>query len=161
MKVTHPIKTSEGDEYLVLIESMAMDTLFDEEDIAFLNGVNLVEITLERVSGNHKTTAKVLTEISQFIAGVINDNSNSILYFYCDDMHDIPRRDKSTSPQKFRSNLFSRMFDRYITSNGIDDYINTPLEIKADRSIYIHLISRRQYQGYVDCIKSRICSMSK
>ncbi len=26
MKVTHPIKTSEGDEYLVLIESMAMDT---------------------------------------------------------------------------------------------------------------------------------------
>ena len=42
MKVTHPIKTSEGDEYLVLIESMAMDTLFDEEDIAFLNGVNLV-----------------------------------------------------------------------------------------------------------------------
>ena len=44
MKVTHPIKTSEGDEYLVLIESMAMDTLFDEEDIAFLNGVNLVEI---------------------------------------------------------------------------------------------------------------------
>ena len=96
MKVTHPIKTSEGDEYLVLIESMAMDTLFDEEDIAFLNGVNLVEITLERVSGNHKTTAKVLTEISQFIAGVINDNSNSILYFYCDDMHDIPRRDKFT-----------------------------------------------------------------
>ena len=47
-----------------------MDTLFDEEDIAFLNGVNLVEITLERVSGNHKTTAKVLTEISQFIAAV-------------------------------------------------------------------------------------------
>ena len=76
-------------------------------------------------------------------------------------MHDIPRRDKSTSPQKFRSNLFSRVFDRYITSNGIDDYINTPLEIKADRSIYIHLISRKQYQGYVDCIKSRICSMSK
>lgn len=33
MKVTHPIKTSEGDEYLVLIESMAMDTLFDEEEL--------------------------------------------------------------------------------------------------------------------------------
>ncbi|WP_217932100.1 hypothetical protein [Bacteroides caecimuris] len=52
MKVTHPIKTNEGDEYLVLIESMAMATLFYKEDIAFLNGIELVEITLERVSGS-------------------------------------------------------------------------------------------------------------
>ena len=33
MKVTHPIKTSEGDEYLVLNDSMAMYTLIDEEEL--------------------------------------------------------------------------------------------------------------------------------
>lgn len=161
MKITHPIQTSEGDKYLVLIESMAMDTLFYEEDVAFLNNIELVEITLERVFGNHKTTAKVLTEISQFIAGVINDNLNAVLYFYCDDMNDIQRRNKSISPQKFRSNLFSKMFDRYTTSNNISDYVNTSIEIKADRHIYIHLISRSANQIYVDYIKNRICSLSK
>lgn len=63
------------------------------------------------------------------------------------------------SPQKFRSDLFSRMFDRYIISNGITNIINTPIEIKADRHIYIHLISRKCHLKYVTAIKNAIMDM--
>lgn len=74
-------------------------------------------------------------------------------------MHDIPRRDKALTPQKFRSLLFSRMFDKYISSNSIINIINTPIEIKADRHIYIHLISRACHLEHVNAIKSTIMEM--
>ncbi|MEG2151560.1 MAG: hypothetical protein RRY36_10120, partial [Bacteroidaceae bacterium] len=86
-------------------------------------------------------------------------NENLILYFYCDDIHDILRRDKGLTPQKFRSHLFSKMLEKYISSNGITNMINTPIEIKADRHIYIHLISRSIHLEYVNAIKSAIMEM--
>ena len=102
---------------------------------------------------------EVRKSIRDIIGKVLNDNNNLILYFYCDDMHDIPRRDKALTPQKFRSLLFSRMFDKYISSNSIINIINTPIEIKADRHIYIHLISRACHLEHVNAIKSTIMEM--
>ena len=103
--------------------------------------IEIVDVTLERVKGINPTDIGILLKISNIIGEILNDNGNLILYFYCDDMHNISRREnREVSPQKFRSDLFSRMFDKYILSNGITNMINTPIEIKADRHIYIHLI---------------------
>lgn len=116
MKVTYPISTDDGDEYLVLIESFEKSILPDDI-IEMLNNIEIVDITLERVSGVHATKPDILFEISNFVAGFLLDNENTILYFYCDDMHDIVRRNQSLTPQKFRSDLFSKMFERYSLSH--------------------------------------------
>lgn len=121
--------------------------------------IEIADVTLERVEGDNPTDIGMLLKISNVIGEVFNDNENLILYFYCDDIHDVLRRNKGLTPQKFRSNLFSRMFDKYILSNGITNMINTPIEIKAGRHIYIHLISRSIHLEYVNAIKSAIMEM--
>ncbi len=159
MKVTYPIRTDNGDEYLILIESFEK-TVFPEEIISALGSIEIMDITLERLSGSQTTNLNVLFDISSFIAGFLNDNENVILYFYCDDMHEISRRNRSVTAQKFRSALFSKMFDRYIKSRNITGFFNTPLEIKADRDIYIHLISREEHCYLVEIIKNAIIGLA-
>lgn len=158
MKITYPICASEGDKYLVMMESFNKSILPD--DIAnMLGDIEIVDVTLERVYGNNPTTFSTLFEISNIIAGFLLDNENIILYFYCDDLHDIARRNHSITPQKFRSSLFSKMFDGYISYNHSIEIENTLLEIKSDRDVYIHFISRVCHLIYVDAIKNIIMEM--
>lgn len=159
MKVTYPISTDDGDEYLVLIESFEKSILPDDI-IEMLNNIEIVDITLERVSGVHATKPDILFEISNFVAGFLLDNENTILYFYCDDMHDIVRRNQSLTPQKFRSDLFSKMFERYSSSHEKVHFVDVSFEINSDRDIYIHLIARKSHLSYVSAIKTAITDMA-
>lgn len=158
MKVTYPISTKDGDNYLVMLESFEKSVLPDNL-ISMLADIDIMDVTLERVSGGHITNPSVLFEISSFIAGFLFDNENVILYFYCDDIHEISRRNHDITPQKYRSHLFSRMFDRYITTHHITEVVNTSLEIKSDRDIYIHIISRRSHLDYANVIRTTIKDM--
>lgn len=159
MKVTQPFRTTEGSEYLVLIESFTKSILPDDI-IAELERIDIVNIALERVSGECITKPNILFDISNFIAGFLLDNENSILYFYCDDINDIPRRNKSITPQKYRSDLFTKMFDRYTSTHSMEDFIDNPLEFKTDRDVYIHLIARDTLLPHVDIIKEALIEMS-
>lgn len=159
MKVTYPIRAVNGDEYLVRIESFNREMLPDDVK-ALLGSIEILDISLERVSGNTPTSPNVLFDISNFIAGVLNDNPETILYFYCDDIHDVDRRNRSITPQKYRSQLFSRMFDHYTRSHDIDYIINTPLEFKKDKDVYIHFISKQEHLKYVDAIKNTILGLA-
>lgn len=159
MNISVSIHSKSDDEYRIILSSFDLDIIPCEIREQFGDSIEIVEVTLKRAKENNPTGIEILLKISNIIGEVLNDNENMILYFYCDDMHDIARRDKALTPQKFRSTLFSRMFDKYILSNGITDMINTPIEIKADRHIYIHLISRDTHLEYVNAIKSAIVEM--
>ena len=92
---------------------------------------------------------------------MFEENETVVLYFYCDDMHDIPRRNTNISPQKFRSDLFTRMFERYISMKHKTDIVNTPIIIQTeDRDIYIHLIAKNNHMSFVNTVKSIIADMS-
>lgn len=154
------ISSESGDEYRIILSPFNLDILPDEVTELFGNSnIEIVDVALERIKGDAPTAIGILLKISSVIGEVFEDNKDLILYFYCDDMHEILRRDRETSPQQFRSKLFSRMFDKYITSNNITDIVNTSIKIKSDRDIYIHLISRECHLVYVDAIKNGIMEM--
>ena len=159
MDISISINSNLDDEYRIKLSPFDFD-LFPENiyGISCCN-IEIADITLEKVRGNASANLGVLLKISNIIAEIFEDNENLILYFYCDDMHDVLRRNMDITPQKYRSELFSRMFDKYITSNNITNIINTPIEIKADRNIYIHLISRDSHLNYVDMIKETLIEM--
>lgn len=159
MKVTQPFRTIDGDEYLVLIESLTKSILPDGI-IAALEGIDIFNVALERVSGECITNPNILFDISNFIAGFLLDNENSILYFYCDDINDIPRRNKSITPQKYRSDLFTKMFDRYTKTHSMEVFVDNPIEFKIDREVYIHLIARNALLPHVNVIKEALIEMS-
>ncbi len=163
MNVTVPLTSDKGDEYVVRLSSFNK-SLFPDEVSTIIKDLDIADIVLEKISGEHKIDINTLFQISHIVWNFINDNENMVLYFYCDDMKDLPRSKKNSilSPQHYRSTLFSRMFDRFMASNYIKDFINLPIIIKVkDRDIYIHLISRKGNIEAVDNIKEMIHSQSK
>ena len=159
MDISVSINSKLNDEYRIILSPFNLDIIPYEVQELLGDDIEIVDVTLERVKGINPTDIGILLKISNIIGEILNDNGNLILYFYCDDMHNISRREnRGVSPQKFRSDLFSRMFDKYILSNGITNMINTPIEIKADR--HIHLISRDTHLNYVNAIKNAIMGMA-
>lgn len=159
MDISVSINSKLDDEYRIILSPFNLEIIPNEVRELLGDKIEIADVTLERAKGDNPTDIGILLKISNVIGEVFNDNENLILYFYCDDIHDILRRDKGLTPQKFRSHLFSRMFDKYISSNEITHITNTPIEIKADRHIYIHLISRSIHSEYVNAIKSAIMEL--
>lgn len=160
MDISISICSDSEDEYCITLSPFENSIIPDEIKLLLGKNIEIADITLERIKGTKPTRIDVLLKISNIIAEIFEENKNLILYFYCDDMHDILRRNKRVTPQKFRSDLFSCMFDKYITSNRLTNITNTPIEIIADRTIYIHLIARDVHLPYVNAIKDTIVNMA-
>ena len=157
MIITYPISDNFGNEYLIRIEDCQN---LPDEIMKELGNIKILDITLERISGEQYTNSGILSKISTFIAGVLLDNENAMLYFYCDDVHDVKRRDMEITPQKFRSDLFSAMCIRYVKAKSLKDIVDTTITAYADRDIYIHIIARRRHKKQVDAIRSSIENLS-
>lgn len=146
MIITYPISDNFGNEYLIRIEDCQN---LPDEIMKELGNIKILDITLERISGEQYTNSGILSKISTFIAGVLLDNENAMLYFYME-----------ITPQKFRSDLFSAMFIRYVKAKSLKDIVDTTITAYADRDIYIHIIARRRHKKQVDAIRSSIENLS-
>ncbi len=118
-------------------------------------GVEIVEVILDRELGKGLAGMALLDNISSVIANLFIENKNAILFFYCDDLNEIPRcRTRNISPQEYRSNLFSLMFERYVTKHGIQSVHDVTIRINAiDHCLFFHFISRDEHMDLIDEIK--------
>lgn len=118
-------------------------------------GVEIVEVILDRELGKGLAGMALLDNISSVIANLFIENKNAILFFYCDDLNEIPRcRTRNISPQEYRSDLFSLMFERYVTKHGIQSVHDVTIRINAiDHCLFFHFISRAEHMDLIDEIK--------
>lgn len=159
MEVSVSITTPEKDVIRLSLSSIDKNILPDNI-IETLGNIEILDVVLERTYGNNTIPLRTLMKIAEIINGIMKENENAMLYFYCDDMHDIERRNKSTSPQQYRSNLFSKMHERYIIENNITNIMNLPIILKADRDIYIHLIAREKHLPIANKIKHYLLDLA-
>lgn len=153
------ISTSDGNEYLIGFSSFNKN-IISFEGHEFLGDTDIIEIVLKRQKGNGVSN-EALFKIIDRIWEVVHDRKSSIFYFYCDDMHDIARRKNNWSPQKYRSELFSSMFNRAMKDRG-GKYINMRIEIKTyDRDVYMHLISNNDNIKKMEYLKRSLLDMGK
>ncbi|MBQ0019659.1 MAG: hypothetical protein KBT39_03955 [Bacteroidales bacterium] len=128
------------------------------EDLKLLiqDSVEVVEITLYRMKGINHTPLKTLDKITDIIAKSFLENENAILYFYCDDLAELPSVKKNIRPQEYRSRLFSSLFERYIRKNNLSDIINYPITIFDVEGVpmRIHLFARECHSKYVEIISN-------
>ena len=125
--------------------------------------VEMYEVVLLRVSGDETTSFKSLAQISTFVKGFMYNHPAAILYFYCDDMHDILRAHKHAdySPQQFRSYLFSALFDREMAKHPDPQLTNNIQTITIEQgTAYIHLITSRSNQHIVTNIFNQLIEYS-
>lgn len=164
MVISFDIVAEEGDVYRVLLSS-GEDAFFGSSEIDVLVGqeVEIIEIDLERLSGCNPASLKTLWEISNSIFRCIKQNDKAVLFYFCDDMNEIPVIGKGKEdmwPQEYRSLLFHKMFQRYVMQNHVsEDYVDISVVINEDsRPLYMHFISRSEHVHYVNMLKEYISS---
>ncbi len=160
MRVTFQVTSESNDVYQVTLSS-GKDAFFATEDVCaqFCNDVEIVEIDLDRVSGNNPTSLQTLSLISEGIARYFSTNNKAVLYYYCDDLDDVPKSSRKGDvwPQEYRSHLFSLMFQRYLLSQDIKDVIDVTIMInQGQRPIYMHIIARKAHMHYINIVKTYI-----
>ena len=111
------------------------------------------DVTLIREDGTGRVGYGVLNMVSESLAKFLMANQEAVLCFYCDDQTDVVRRKSEITPQEYRSQLFSRMYDHYVTVHGIDWLINYKVTIEVGGQPRItHFICRREHSGAVTAI---------
>ena len=153
-----------GDVFRVILSS-GEDAFFATPEICSLlnNEIEIVEIDLERVTGSAPTSLKTLTKISEGIAHCFEQNKKAVLYYFCDDLSEVPSIGDSKIgmwPQEYRSLLFSRMFERYALNTSMEDSV-TDVEVviyEDTRPLYMHLIARTCHSRYIEALKAYITS---
>lgn len=149
-----PFTTSEGYQYLI-------EFFITNEFIGLTDSIdiNLVNVTITLVNGMGINNASTLFQISGLIRTYL-DKNNAVLYCYCDDREIERGKSKlNMSPQKYRSLLFNRMFDRI----GNNDYINHTVQINDETygDHYIHLISKISNFEHIEAIKNELVKLHK
>lgn len=98
------------------------------------------DVSLSRSGENSTKIFECLTSVILKLIKFLEENPNSVLYYYCDDVHDLNRRNKNISMQEYRHRLFSQMFN-YLKRNVSKEISDESVICVFDGSkIFIHLI---------------------
>jgi hypothetical protein len=94
----------------------------DIQNVLSSRKIDISELMIERISGESTTGQDVLHDITGWVAELFASNPNLIIYYSCDDMTPIPSRNKNSDNKnmpvnKFRSILFTHIFDTYMNSH--------------------------------------------
>jgi hypothetical protein len=132
--------------------------------------IDISELMIERISGESTTGQDVLHDITGWVAELFASNPILIIYYSCDDMTPIPSRNKNSDNKnmpvnKFRSKLFTHIFDTYMESHQISGVVNMPIQLDnyengVGYSLFFHFIARDIHSDIVEMLKDDIKEVS-
>lgn len=147
-EVLYKFKNSEGDEFRLRLVSDSRQFLSEEmSSLVEKEDFELWGIYLERLGNVQKVTPmRLLNKISHLIATFFIGHPNSILYYQCDDISDVPmsynKKKSGLLVQAYRNRLFTTLFEKVSRKLSVA-VVDTPIYIDAcGNDIYIHLMSR-------------------
>ncbi|MBO7433305.1 MAG: hypothetical protein J6U13_06075 [Salinivirgaceae bacterium] len=170
MEASYSIIKKEN-EYRVSLTSVNQEALPDHIRAVLADeNIDVSELMIERVSGKSATGQDVLHDITGWVAELFFANPNLIVYYSCDDMTPIPRRNKrggnrNMPVNEYRSKLFTRIFDTYMASHQVTGVTNTPIRIDnyengIGYSLFFHFIARNIHNNVVEILKDNIVEVS-
>lgn len=158
----YTFQIDEGDNrYLLKVSS------FTEQELANWGldaSLEMYEVVLLRVSGDVVSSFKSLAMIAGFLRNFMAEHPDAILYFYCDDMHEINKTNKhiDASPQLYRSKLFSTLFDRESQKQHNSTLRNNVQAITTtEGTAYIHLVTSEKNLHVVEHIHEQLENLSR
>lgn len=159
-----PIQT-ERSELLLKIDPFDLANTFeDPADVLKMGTSEVCDVSLERVSDFGSVDHKALHLISHMLFDFIERNPDNIIYFYCDDLHDLPRsrHNQSLLPQEYRSRLFSALFRSETKRQNAMRYVDDVIEFDlGDDKRFIHLIYDKGNTPKADILKAELGKFNK
>lgn len=159
---TFSFVNTSGDQYILSLSRDGEKFLSSEvcSELA-KQGIEVWGILLLRKGRKENVTSiSLLSEISNSITLFVLQHPNVILYYQCDDMDDAPmngrKRISGVSVQRYRSMLFSLMFEKQAKYVPLD-VVNVPIFFDfMGHETYIHLIARESHLPFVQLIKDDV-----
>ena len=146
------ICSAKGDEYRIRLSS-SVDKYISVDIHQVLGDIQILTVELERIKGNLPTGHAILSQIEKIISETFFQHHNAIICFICDFMSPIPATRKTIPVQLYRSTLFTRMFERFVSLNDVGSVVQSVLTISGiDEDYYIHIIARSEHMQYVNII---------
>lgn len=157
MNEVYAIRSDYGNEYIIQFSTECSGLIAEELLDQIKNeGIEIVEIDLGHTKGTAPVSPRILAQIEQIIADMFLSHPNVIICFFCDFIHAIPamnKRKEGMTVQQYRSQLFSRMFERFTNLHHIDNVYNRVVVIQGVAEPYFfHIISRKEHLKYADAI---------
>lgn len=154
MTEVYSLYSEHGDEYKLQFKTDRSGIIADDIlDQLNAQGIEVVEIGLARVKGESITSHKVLHQIEECIADLLQRMPNVILSYFCDFIHLVPCQRKDMSVQEYRSRMFSAMFKRYVSQEQQLDVCDDEIKINGvAEPFFFHVIYHRQHQHYAEMI---------
>ena len=154
MTEVYTLRSESGDEYKLQFTTdrsgIIADNLLDQLNA---QGIEVVEIGLARVKGENITGHKVLHQIEECIADLMQRMPNVILSFFCDFIHLVPSHKKNMTVQEYRSRMFSVMFKRYVTQQQLFDVCDDEIKINGvTEPFFFHVIYHKNHQHFAEMI---------
>ena len=148
------LRSESGDEYKLQFTTdrsgIIADNLLDQLNA---QGIEVVEIGLARVKGENITGHKVLHQIEECIADLMQRMPNVILSYFCDFIHLVPSHKKNMTVQEYRSRMFSAMFKRYVTQQQLFDVCDDEIKINGvTEPFFFHVIYHKNHQHFAEMI---------
>ena len=161
MNFTDFLSSVKGDIYQISLSSKNGGLIADDiRQSLSAEGIIVLDVELNRVQGLNPTNTAVLAKIGERIAEVFLANPNVIICYFCDFLSALPytnKKHKQLSVQEYRSNLFSQMFDRYVSQHHIEDISLAILTIEGvEDNYYVHVIARNEHLHYISQINDGI-----
>ena len=118
----------------------------------------IIDILLKAESANTLNSISDILQISDIIKKYIEEN-NVILYYYCDTKPVAINKNRNISPQQFRFELFSKLFER----KSLDSYIKDDIIIVDNNkdNHYICLITRAENKDEILQISQELQKLQK
>ena len=153
MTEVYTLHSESGDEYKLQFTTdrsgIISDNLLDQLNA---QGIEVVEIGLARVKGENITSHKVLRQIEECIADLIQ-LPNVILSYFCDFIHLVPSHKKNMTVQEYRSRMFSAMFKRYVSQQQLFDVCDDEIKINGvAEPFFFHVIYHKHHRHYAEMI---------
>jgi hypothetical protein len=154
MTEVYTLRSESGDEYKLQFTTdrsgIIADNLLDQLNA---QGIEVVEIGLARVKGENITGHKVLHQIEECIADLMQRMPNVILSYFCDFIHLVPSHKKNMTVQEYRSRMFSAMFKRYVTQQQLFDVCDDEIKINGvTEPFFFHVIYHKNHQHFAEMI---------
>jgi hypothetical protein len=154
MTEVYTLRSESGDEYKLQFTTdrsgIIADNLLDQLNA---HGIEVVEIGLARVKGENITGHKVLHQIEECIADLMQRMPNVILSYFCDFIHLVPSHKKNMTVQEYRSRMFSAMFKRYVTQQQLFDVCDDEIKINGvTEPFFFHVIYHKNHQHFAEMI---------
>ena len=152
MTEVYSLRSEQGDEYKLQFTTDRSGIIADDIlDLLNAQGIEVVEIGLARVKGQNITGHKVLNQIVECIAELMQRIPNVILSYFCDFIHLVPSQKKNMSVQEYRSRIFSAMFKRYVSQQQQLDLCDDEIRINGvTEPFFFHIIYHRKHQHYAE-----------